>query len=234
LQSIVTEFIYGGSFDPVHYGHLNVIANLSALRPDWPIRIIPCAKAAIKKHKLVNFEARVSMLQLAIAEEIEGNSIIVGKQFEPTIVIDELEKQRNEKSYTLDTLRSLSESFSQRRFVLVVGVDTLVSMPLWYQWQELVDYCHLLVVNRPANGNSEDITASAQCKLMLKLGFSKAENLAQLEKESNGHYYRFNIEEKDISSTQIRTKLLQQQPCELLLPSSVREFIKNNLLYQSE
>jgi len=209
------EFIFGGSFDPVHFGHINVIEKLRQTYPEWPIRLLPCAVPPLKDATGASFSQRVDMLSI-VTTDIKN------------VLIDERENKRNGKSYTLDSLKSLSEEYPLSHYVLVVGADTLKSMYDWYQWQQLKDYCHLLLVNRPGS------LISDVGKLMRQLGFSCSNNAQELEKMPSGHYYCLNIEEKDISSTGIRSQLQKGLSVEHLIPGKVVDYIKKNLIYQQE
>lgn len=209
------EFIFGGSFDPVHVGHINVIEKLRENCFDWPIRLLPCAVPALKDATNANFQQRVDMLRIA-TEHIDN------------IIIDERENTRTGKSYTLDSLQGLTKEKCSTRFVLVIGADTFKYMKQWHQWQQLKDYCHLLLVNRP--GSSIDNLDSR----MQQLGFDCTKNVQKLELLPSGHYYCLNIEEKDISSTSIRSNLHRGLSVKQLIPSKVIDYIKKNLIYQKE
>ena len=209
------EFIFGGSFDPVHIGHINVIEKLRENCSDWPIRLLPCAVPALKNATSGNFEQRVNMLRIA-TEHIDN------------IVIDERENARMGISYTIDSLQDLTEEKYLTKFVLVIGMDTFKNMNQWHQWHHLKDYCHLLLVNRPGS-SIENIDSE-----MRQLGFDCTKNVQKLELLSSGHYYCLNIEEKDISSTGIRSNLQRGLSVKSLVPSKVIDYIKKNLIYQKE
>jgi len=210
------EFIFGGSFDPVHIGHINVIDKLREKCPGWPIRLLPCAIPALKNTTTASFAQRVKMLGIA-TEHIEN------------LIIDERENKRAGKSYTLDSLQSLTQEIPATKFVLVIGADTFKSLQLWHHWQQLKDYCHLLLVNRPG------IQTGDVKKEMALLGFVCTKNIQKLELMPAGHYYCLDMEEKDISSTGIRSQLHGGLSVEQLMPCKVIDYIKKNLIYsQSE
>lgn len=206
------EFIFGGSFDPVHLGHINVINSLKKLKPEWPIRVIPCSTPALKAPNDARFEQRVVMLNMAL-------------QMLDNIIIDERENSRAGKSYTLDSLKCLTAEQPQRILLLVVGIDTLKSMDRWYQWQQLRDYCHLIVVNRPS-ASIDDMS-----DYMDKLGFQPTENLDKMAISGNGRYYCLALVEKDISSTQIRSQLVNGLSTDLLVQDCISRYIVKSGLY---
>lgn len=206
------ELIFGGSFDPVHLGHVNVIKSLRKAFPDWLIRLMPCSVPALKLATSASFEQRVDMLQLAIKNISD-------------VVIDKRENDRVGKSYTLDSLKSLSKENVNRKRVLVIGTDTLMSMNQWYQWQELKNHCHLIYVSRP-NVNIEE-----PAKEMQRLGFNLAASAHELENSNIGYYYCLKIEEKDISSSEVRSHLLRGLSVDKLIPENVKEYIVKNQIY---
>jgi len=207
------ELVFGGSFDPIHLGHLNVIANLAKTFPSLPIRIVPCSIPALKSQTGANFEQRVDMINLSL------------KPFQQ-VVIDQRENRRDGKSYTVDTLLSLSKEFPERRFVLVVGADILDSMSQWYRWKTLPKLCHLLVVNRP-NYKMDDLA-----ELTEQLGFSEVKGIDELMASSNGCYSCLNIEEVDVSSTEIRENFTNGLSNDKFISNDVFNYINNNLIYK--
>lgn len=209
------EFIFGGTFDPVHLGHLNVIHSLRKAFPDWLIRLLPCSLPALKKETNTSFAHRVVMLELAV-KNISG------------IVIDQRENDRNGKSYTLDSLISLSNEEPSKIRILVVGLDTIESMHKWFQCQELKKYCHLIYVARP-NSSSEELD-----KQMQRLGFFVENTIEKLKSYHCGYYSYLKIEEKALSSSEVRSHLLKGVSVKNMLPTGVKEYIIKNMLYQQE
>jgi len=207
------ELIFGGSFDPVHQGHLNVINSLRKHFPDWSIRLLPCSVPALKEPTSASFKQRVAMLELA-TKAIKG------------IVIDQRENDRFGKSYTLDSLKSLAKENPNVKRALVVGADTLKSMHKWFHWQEVREYCHLIFVNRPGY----DINDLA--KEMKLLGFVLVKNKHELESSQGSKYYCLIIEEKDISSSEVRSHLLNNLSVDRFIPNNVNEYIVKNKIYQ--
>jgi len=207
------EFIFGGTFDPIHLGHLNVIYSLRKAFPDWLIRLLPCSLPAFNKETNTSFAHRVAMLRIAV-KNISG------------IVIDQRENDRNGKSYTLDSLKSFYTEDPSRIRVLVVGLDTIASMHQWFQCQELSKYCHVVYVARP-NCDFENID-----KQMQELGFYWETKVEALKNNHCGYYSCLKIEEKTTSSSEVRSHLLKGADVEDMLPVGVKEYIVKNKLYQ--
>lgn len=130
--------LYGGSFDPVHLGH---IALAEALRDRFhfqEIRFLPAARNPLKGDASDN-RHRLAMLELALN----------GKQ---ALTIDTRELHRPPPSYTIDTLRELRHELGDdASLVFIMGQDSYNDLPRWKDWQQLTHYAHLLVVNRPDN-----------------------------------------------------------------------------------
>ncbi len=215
------EFVFGGSFDPVHYGHLNIIKSLNQFFPEWPIRLLPCSVPPLKEKSNASFNQRVSMLKIAIAPLLSKSSAV-----QDNIIIDEREGQRAGKSYTLDSLKSLALEEPLINRVLVVGMDTLLNMLQWNQWQELSSFCHLMLIARPG---TTDVGVE---KIMHKLAFSCTKDSHKLEITPSGRYYYLNIKERDISSTEIRSLLKKDSSVFELIPKSVYDYMNENQIYQ--
>ncbi|MCF6194792.1 MAG: nicotinate (nicotinamide) nucleotide adenylyltransferase, partial [Kangiellaceae bacterium] len=134
-----TEFVFGGSFDPVHLGHVNLLAHLQRFAPSWRIRILPCAMPPLKRRTIASFEQRVTMLKLGL-DNLEQSE---------KITIDQRENDRLGKSFTFDSLQNLRGESPDVDLVLVLGADAISSISQWYRVEDLNQLCHLMIVNRP-------------------------------------------------------------------------------------
>jgi nicotinate-nucleotide adenylyltransferase len=206
LFSVTFEFIYGGSFDPLHKGHVNlvkeVINHVKALAErsinDIAFRFLPCATPALKKRSTNSFSNRCDKL----------NEVFTSFFLEQEIdmLVDKREGVRTtageNKSYTIDSLEELkSENDSIIRF-LIIGADNFNRLKRWKNYQEIKNYCNLLVVNR-AKESLEHWVSLAEC-----YGFNaKLKNNELLKKQKLGCCYYLQIPEVDISSTEIREKI---------------------------
>jgi len=210
------EFVFGGTFDPVHFGHIAIVQALVKLAPQILIRLIPCALPALKSKPATSFEHRVNMLKLA------------AKDFENTL-IDERENDRNGASYTVDTLGSLRNEFDKRVFILVMGADTAGKLTRWHDWQKLTSLCHIAVLNRAGNSLKEIETEIA------KSGFMLHKKFLELTQKSSGLAFMLEMPEKQQSSSQIRHSFRQycENNLELdsMLPQSVIKYVVKHRLY---
>lgn len=128
--------IFGGSFDPVHRGHLALCERVSAALPLKKIYILPCYLPVHRGPLQASPQDRVAMLELAF------------KNY-PNFKIDTREIDRAEASYMIDTLKSFQAEFPEEKFALILGADSYQDFKTWKDWQELLQRAELVVVARP-------------------------------------------------------------------------------------
>lgn len=213
LNNQRVELLFGGSFDPIHLGHLNLINNVRREFPNETIRLIPCFEPPLKNLTSASFEHRVAMVKLATSN-IDN------------IIIDTRESLRPGKSYTLDTVKELKAENPDVKLIFVIGADAISSIERWYQCEKLSKYCHFLIVNRP------NFDINEKQSPLEELGFSQVENYQKLAHKPIGHYSYINIDEKDISSTQIRQNLAQSDLIKHFIPNSVFDYIQKHAIYK--
>ncbi|TQV73971.1 nicotinate (nicotinamide) nucleotide adenylyltransferase [Aliikangiella marina] len=209
------EFVFGGTFDPVHLGHLEIVKSIGELAPSCKIRLLPCAIPALKGKPQTSFQHRVNMLSL------------VAKDY-PNVSIDQREFKRCEKSYTLDTLVELQRESSNKLNVFVMGADSLATFESWYRWQEINQFCHLLIFNR-ADNNDYQLD-----KLVAAAGFSLVDHLEDLTSKASGLALLHTMPDMPQASSEIRKAIQAGIGLDSLLPQSVIEYISRNHLYESE
>lgn len=203
--------IYGGTFNPIHYGHLRVALEIKNLFLFNEIRFIPCYQPALKNQPLVNASIRLHMLHLAIATQ-------------PGFVCDSRELDRQGTSYMVETLVSLRTEFPQQSLVLLMGADAFAKLDQWYQWQQLFDYAHVLVMTRP---NSPHIPLADFFKQRL------TDQVKNLQHSLFGKLYFQSVTQLAISSTQIRALLYQDKSPRFLMPDNVINYSQQHKLYRN-
>lgn len=207
--------LLGGTFDPIHHGHLRMAEQLAdALRLD-EVRFIPCANPPHRQAPQTPAAERSAMVRLAIA----GN---------PRFVLDERELQRAGTSYTIDTLLGLrTELGDEVALVLFMGSDAFVEFDSWHRWQEIPELCHLVLVERPNAQMTESLRPALQSLLRERY----TDDADTLTSSAAGRVMIRRIHALDISATAIRDDLRSKRSPRYLLPDAVLEFIRQRKLY---
>ena len=211
--------LLGGTFNPIHFGHLRMAQELVDALNLSEVRFIPSANPPHKSMPTVSAEHRAAMVQLAIADN-------------PLFKLDRRELERIGASYTIDTLISLQEELSQEdkqpiSLCLIIGSDAFVHLNTWARWQELLNYCHIILVQRP--------TASKQAKLPDELAIflqdHYTEDLVDLTNNAAGYIHMQAITPLEISSTNIRNALIKKLSARYLAPEKVIDYLVKHKLY---
>src|SRR3569833_2622728 len=128
--------LLGGTFDPIHFGHLRPAMDLLDELGLDHVRLIPCGVPPHRAAPRAHAEHRLTMLRLAVSGE-------------PRLRVDERELRRPGPSYMVDTVLSLREELGDTPLALIIGMDALNGLATWRRWRELVALCHLIVMERP-------------------------------------------------------------------------------------
>jgi nicotinate-nucleotide adenylyltransferase len=207
--------LLGGTFDPVHYGHLRLAETLADKLGLDEVRFIPAANPPHRQLPETPAKDRCAMVGLAIA----GN---------PRFVLDDRELQREGASYTIDTLRSLREELgAEVALCLIMGSDAFAELDGWHRWQELLDHCHMALVERP----NVELAASLRPPLQALLRARYAEDRTLLAGSPAGRISIQRMTALDISATGIRNDLMHGRSPRYLLPDSVIAYIERHQLY---
>lgn len=204
--------IYGGTFNPVHYGHLRTALEVKEQFELEEMRLIPCRLPTHRQEPDVAAEMRLEMLKLAIAET-------------PSLQIDRRELDREGPSYMVDTLKSIrEEQDAHKALLLFIGVDVFAGLERWRQWRQLFQYAHIVVMTRPAFKRRQ-LPDFFQQRLV--------EDPAPLQLRPFGCLFFQTVTQLDISATQIRELIASGRNPQFLLPDAVLAFIRQHQLYQS-
>jgi nicotinate-nucleotide adenylyltransferase len=204
--------LFGGSFDPVHLGHLNLAKNAIDLIELEQVRFIPLNVPVHREASLTTIEDRLKMLQRALR---------------PPFFLDETEINRGGVSYTVDTLRSFRDDNPTRSLCLLLGQDSFDQLGSWRSYDELLSIVNIVVAGRPNSLNG--IPAH------LKSTFESAvsESITSLHSQNCGVLYFLEAPLMDVSSTKIRCNVLKGESLIGLVPEEVAFFIERQNLYQS-
>jgi len=204
--------IFGGTFDPIHIGHLNIAEQcVKQLKLD-KLYFMPCATPAHKSSSGVSATDRAHMVNLAINNK-------------PFFALDDRELKRKGASYSVLSLRELRQAFPNQSICFLIGMDSLNTLSTWYQWREITQLCHLIICKRPGQTFSPSLDTQAY------LEQAKVIEITDLNKYQSGKAYFLDTPEFDIASTHIRNNLNDLASINTHLPKAVLKFIKHNNLY---
>lgn len=213
--------IFGGTFDPVHIGHLRTCVELRGSLNLTEIHLIPCARPPHRSSPVATAEQRLAMLRQAIINE-------------PYLLADDCELRRPGPSYTIDTLQELRITVgSERAIYCCIGMDSLAALDDWHRWQELTDFAHLVVVARP--GWKLPVEGPVADWMTNKLTSGK--KMVDLELPANGPCGRVLVKEMiplPIESTQLREDLANGRSVRYLVPDAVLDYIQEHRLYKTD
>lgn len=204
--------ILGGTFDPVHFGHLRPALDVMTALALEEVRLVPCHVPPHRPQPVASAEQRTAMLRMAVGERAG-------------FVIDERELLRDGPSYSLDTLESLRADLPGKTLALMLGMDAFRGLTSWHRWHELVNYCHIVVMTRP------DAELPVHGELADFIGLHRARKQEMLAAKSNGLVWFQPVTQLDISGTDLRRRLLAGQPADYLLPASVLGYIHSEAIY---
>jgi nicotinate-nucleotide adenylyltransferase len=204
--------IFGGTFDPIHYGHLRTALELKQILDLGPVHIVPCATPPHRTLPMTDGPLRLRMVEAAIREE-------------PGFVADDREIQRPGLSYTVDTLASFRTEFGDRSLCLLLGMDAFLGLPEWHRWRDLLTLAHVVVAHRPG---WEAPTSGALGELLRE---KRARSAVQLTASPAGLVHVQPVTQLEISSTDLRDSLRAGRDPKFLLPDSVRRIILETECY---
>jgi len=195
--------LFGGTFDPIHLGHLNLAIELKEKRLLDEVWFIPAYISPFKTgFPPALAQHRLKMIQLAL-QEFTG------------FYVTDLELNRPPPSFTMDTIRSFCESDigDQSQYFWLMGEDHLATFHHWYQWQEILKSVTLLIGSRFQPHSMEKFYDECELNRAIQIGWTKTRLM-------------------DISSTDVRQRLAENLVCSHLLPSAVIQYIRQNQLYE--
>jgi len=188
----------GGTFDPIHFGHLEAAKKIQQLNFFTKVSLLPSYQPVQKNNCLFGLNQRIEMIESALDEY-------------PTIEPDYDEINSKNPSYMIDTLKLKKNKNPDQSLCLIIGTDVLENLPSWKDSQNLKEFCHIFVIERP----------KYPPKKFNQCGFELVDSLDKLGQSSSGYLYFSDLKMLDISSTDIREKILNKKSIESLTPYSV-------------
>jgi len=203
--------VYGGTFDPVHYGHLRTALEVKEEFGLEAVHLLPCGQPPHRSQPIAPAAMRAEMLRLGIGAR-------------PGLLVDTRELARPGPSYMIDTLQALNGDFPSKTLLLFIGTDAFHHFDRWHRWQQLLDYAHLVVMTRPGF-HRQPVAAFFQARL--------ADGLQDLAQTKAGKLHFHPVTQLDISATAIRALFAKRRDPGFLLPDAVIDFIYRHKLYGS-
>lgn len=206
--------LLGGTFDPIHYGHLRLALEIQQALDLPTIQFVPCQLPVHKPQAHATAEQRIAMLELALQDQ-------------PTFSLDTREITRSSPSYMIHTLQSMRQEVGpETPIILIMGADSFQQLHTWHQWEDLLTQAHLVLASRPGYPLP---TEGPLIPLMQQCLVTEPHLLHQ---QSAGAIYCQSITHLDISSTTIRSQCQQGYNPRFLLPDTVLNYINNAHLYE--
>lgn len=202
--------ILGGTFDPIHFGHLRPAVEVRAALSLDVIRLLPCRISPLRDEPAAAPEHRLAMLEAAVAGE-------------PDLIVDGRELDRPGPSYTADTLAELTAECPDDRFFLIMGGDAFAAFDRWDRWQRILAQAHIVVTWRP--GSPPQAPAAVRDAIV--------ETPEQLDGAPAGRIRIQPVTQLDISATAIRGLAAGGGDLRYLMPESARHHLEEHRLYDA-
>jgi nicotinate-nucleotide adenylyltransferase len=204
--------IFGGTFDPIHFGHLRAALEIYQTLDLAEVRFIPCFQPVHRKLPIASPEDRLAMVRSAIAAE-------------PMLKVDDCEIQRKGPSYMIDTLEELRKSLPKTPLCLIMGIDALLGFPSWHRYEDILNLANLVIAHRPQYQLPHTGKVAELIKHCLK------HNPTVIHENLAGNIILHPVTPLDISATDIRKQIAMGRSPRYLLPDSVYNYIQEHGVY---
>lgn len=208
--------IFGGTFDPVHIGHVNTIVELKQSMGLSRIMVLPAAIPNLRISPHLSAQHRLHLLRLALQNHAD-------------ISIDDRELNRKGITYSVDTLGELTAEKAQDEvLLLIMGSDAFMKFHLWKDWRKILQLAHLVVMHRPGWEIKQNELAPELAEL---LAHNRCDSRVQLKQATAGRVRFETVEPYDISATKIRQTLAAGESIKGLVPTRVSDYISQQGLF---
>ncbi|MFV0276572.1 MAG: nicotinate-nucleotide adenylyltransferase [Parahaliea sp.] len=208
--------VLGGTFDPVHHGHLRSALELVEVLSLERLHLMPCAQPPHRERPACAAEHRAAMVELAVARE-------------PRLLCDRRELRRDGPSYSIDSVTGLrGELGPERALYLILGYDALLKLDTWHRWLELLEVAHVVVIARPGS------VLPSSGAVAQWLSAHRVTAATALCRRPAGSVLVQALRPLDIASTEIRAQLVTGRSPRYLLPEPVLDYIEEHKLYLRE
>ncbi len=207
--------LLGGTFDPIHHGHLRLALECAAMVGFTQTHLIPAHLPPLRPPPIASAAQRLRMVQLAVAGD-------------ETLRTDEVEVARGGSSYTVDTLLAMRGAAVTDSLCLILGQDAFLKLRGWRQWEQILDLAHIVIAARPGQGDTGADPVLRQ--LQERHGVTDP---AALRHRAAGCILPVTVPALDISATRIRQSIAAGGSVRFLLPEPVIKFIQQEGLYRN-
>jgi nicotinate-nucleotide adenylyltransferase len=205
--------IFGGTFDPVHFGHLRAATEAVEALGLQELTMLPAGNPPHRGATFASAADRLAMLKLAVSNA-------------PRLRVDDREVRREGYSYMVDTLSEFrAEIGPDQPLALLLGQDAVNGLDSWHEWQRLFELAHIIIMRRP---ESREVYSG---ELFERIQPGLTSDLSELAQHAFGCVMSLEVTQLDISSTDIRNRLEQKKSCRYLLPDPVIDYINRSALY---
>ncbi len=205
--------IFGGTFDPVHYGHLRTALDVAERAGLDQVRMIPLSSAVHRDQPGTPAQIRLAMTQAAVADT-------------PALVVDDREVSRGGQSYTYDTLASVRRDIAaDQSLSLILGADAFAGFLSWHRPHEILELAHIIVMERPGHG------LSTQGDLARLVAERRCETAAELAVSDAGGILTVAVTQLEISASEVRSRVASGRSVRFLVPRAVETIIQRLGLY---
>ncbi|MBI2801373.1 MAG: nicotinate-nucleotide adenylyltransferase [Gammaproteobacteria bacterium] len=205
--------ILGGTFDPVHNGHLRLAIEVREALNLAEIRLVPAHLPNLRGAPRASAAQRLALLEVACTE--------------PGLVVDDRELRRTGVSYSVDTLCDIRTELGATPLCFILGQDAFNNLPRWHRWRELLTFAHLVVATRPGYAAPDDPELAA---LVARTAVTE---VATVLNRAAGHLFFQTIPRLPISATDLRRRVAQGRSIAHLTPPAVVEYIASHHLYHN-
>lgn len=205
--------ILGGTFDPVHNGHVQIALDVHHALGSQETKLIPCHIPPHRDMPVVSAEQRLTMLELVAGDH-------------PELSVDKRELEREGPSWMVDTLSSLRNELGELPMYLVLGADAFNQIDSWHEWQKLISLAHIVIADRP---DCELVKSGLVAEF---LNQHLTDNKQDLLQRAAGYIYRCPVTQMDVSSTKVRETIHACGDVNQLLPEKVWAYIQKQAIYK--
>ncbi len=206
--------IFGGTFDPIHYGHLRTAFEMLQALRFGEVRFVPSGDPPHRGKTYATAPVRLDMVASATRNE-------------PRFIVDDRELRRDGPSYTVDTLASMRAELPDVSMGLILGMDAFLGLTSWHRWEEILSFAHIVVAHRPG-WRAPDIGPLGE--LISEHGTHRIDDLHE---QTNNRIHIHAVTQLEISSTEIRELVLAGRDPRFLMPDVVRDVIINSRCYSN-